>query len=412
MDNNFLSLDVEAERIRRELRTRLLPYWYDTTIDSIEGGYALSDDAVRGRTPPLEKQVVTQARLVFGFSLAHRKGYGDGRRDYRNAAAHGVEFLRARMRDPENGGYFFSVTPNGKPLNPRKLLYGQAFVIYGLVEYYRASREQSALDDALALFRLAQERAHDAGHRGWNEHFERDWQPVPARDRNPMVAISGYKSANTHLHLMEALTELYAETRDDAVRAALRESLELNRAYFFPAEPARSAFYFQPDWQPVTGRRSAGLSYGHNVEFAWLMVRAMEALGIPPAWPHFHAYLEHALRCGADPQRGGVFSRGVGDGPAIDTDKVWWAQAEMLAALTEGLRDRPGDPAYARALRQLLDFIARYQVDARTGIWLDTVTTDGKPKATGLAHSWKGNYHDVRALVRFAEAMSARGSSV
>ena len=58
------------------------------------------------------------------------------------------------------------------------------------------------------------------------------------------------------------------------------------------------------------------------------------------------------------------------------------------------------------ALRQLLDFVARHQVDAGTGIWLDTVTADGKPKATGLAHSWKGNYHDLRALVRFVEAMS------
>jgi mannose/cellobiose epimerase-like protein (N-acyl-D-glucosamine 2-epimerase family) len=406
MKNNLPSFGVDAEFIRQDLRERVLPYWHDTTVDPFGGGYALSDDAVRGRTTPVEKQVVTQARLVWGFSLAHRKGYGDDRRDYRKAAAHGVEFLRARMHDPDNGGYFFSVTPDGKPLNPGKLLYGQAFVIYALVEYYRATRERSALSDALELFRLVQERAHDARNRGWNEHFERDWKPLAKRDPKATVEVAGYKSANTHVHLMEAFTELYAESRDGAVRAALVESLELNRTYFYPPEPARSAFHFQPDWQAVTDRRSAGLSYGHNVEFAWLMVRAVEVLGIRPAWAHFHAYLEHTLRWGADSERGGVFKRGDGNGPASDTDKVWWVQAEMLAALTDGLRNRPGDRAYIKALRQLLDFVARHQVDAGTGIWLDTVTADGKPKATGLAHSWKGNYHDVRALVRFVEAMS------
>jgi len=45
-------------------------------------------------------------------------------------------------------------------------------------------------------------------------------------------------------------------------------------------------------------------------------------------------------------------------------------------------------------------------MDQRTGIWLDTVTAEGKPKSTGLAHSWKANYHDVRALVKFIEAFS------
>jgi mannose/cellobiose epimerase-like protein (N-acyl-D-glucosamine 2-epimerase family) len=57
-------------------------------------------------------------------------------------------------------------------------------------------------------------------------------------------------------------------------------------------------------------------------------------------------------------------------------------------------------------LDKLLHFVLTYQADPADGVWLDTVTADGKPKSTAKAHNWKANYHDVRALVKFIEAFS------
>jgi mannobiose 2-epimerase len=153
----------------------------------------------------------------------------------------------------------------------------------------------------------------------------------------------------------------------------------------------------------VTDPQSAGLSYGHNVEFAWLMVRAEQVLEQRPSWAHFEAILEHALRYGTDPERGGLYNRGFDDEPATDTDKVWWSQAEFMAALTEGLQHR-NNPAWREALGKLIGFLRRHQIRPEDGIWLDTVTADGRPKSTAKAHNWKANYHDVRALVKFIEA--------
>jgi len=227
--------------------------------------------------------------------------------------------------------------------------------------------------------------------------------------------VAGYKSANTHLHLMEALTELHAVTRDPAVKESLLEALELNRKYFYPADPSRAAFHFQPDWSPVTDPRSAGLSYGHNIEFAWLMIHAEESLGLAPSWDHFFKHLDHTLLHGTDHQRGGIYERGAGNNPADDTDKVWWVQAEGLAALTDALcrsplRDLAGEAGskarapYLLALQQLLAFTDTHLRDPKTGVWIDTVTADGTPKGHGLAHSWKANYHDLRAFLKFIEA--------
>ena len=409
-------LHVEAVRWRTTLANRILPYWYDTGIDWKRGGYALADDAVRGRSEPDEKQLVTQARMVWTFSLVHREGFSTPERDYLKAARHGVEFLRAAMRDREHGGYFWSVTPDGRLRDGRKRLYGEAFVVYALVEYHRASGDPAALKEALGLYRELQRRTHDAAHQGWMEHFERDWTPLPVGDRNAIVELAGHKSANTHLHWMEALAELYAESRDADVRRSLTEALGLNRRYFYPADPAKSAFHFRPDWSPSTDPSSAGLSYGHNVEFAWLMIRAEEvlrqgtrfSLHATPSWAHFHAHVDHALAHGTDLERGGTYNRGADNGPATDTSKVWWVQAEMIAALTDGLAHQPGNMAYQEALLRTFQFVDAHMTDARTGIWLDTVTREGAPKSTGLAHNWKANYHDVRALVKFVNAFHLR----
>jgi mannose/cellobiose epimerase-like protein (N-acyl-D-glucosamine 2-epimerase family) len=125
-------------------------------------------------------------------------------------------------------------------------------------------------------------------------------------------------------------------------------------------------------------------------------------LGHQLAWDHFNAHVEHTLKYGYDHARGGVFNRGNGNQPASQTDKVWWVQSEMLAALADGIKHSP-DPAMIAALTKLLDFIRRYQADPTDGIWYDTVAADGTPKNKAKAHSWKANYHDVRAMIKFIE---------
>ena len=392
-----------ARELKTQLDQKILPYWYDTAIDRQNGGFLLSDDAAKKAPPVVEKQLVTQTRMIWGFSQAHLKGFSDQKRNYLKAAEQGFHFLQDHFLDKDNGGYYWTTDLAGKPLDRRKLLYGESFAIYGLVEYYRASGDKTALAQALDLYHVLQKHAHDPKNVGWFEHFERDWSPILDPKAQVIVELGGAKSANTHLHLMEALTELFAATHNDEVRQSLEEALKINSTWFYPSDPSKSTFHRHSDWQPVTAPSSAGLSYGHNVEFAWLMIRAEKVLGREPSWPHFDAELEHALKYGYDHARGGLYSRGFDNQPASDTDKVWWVQAEMLAALTDGLKHKE-NPAYSEALDKLLRFVLAYQVNPADGIWLDTVAADGTPKITAKAHNWKGNYHDVRAMIKFVEA--------
>lgn len=394
-----------AKEYRADFSNRILPYWLEA-VDKTNGGYLLSDDAVKGRSTPRDKMLVSQARMVWTFSHVHARGFSDAKHDYLAAARTGYRFLVDHFRDKEQGGYFWRTDLAGKPTNERKILYGNSFVVYSIVEYYRASKDPEALDLARKLYAVIDRHAHDAKNRGWTEHFTRDWKPLALKDPAGEVEVAGYKSANTHLHYMEALTELFLATKDDNVKRSLEEALQLNKEYFYPKDAAKSAFHFQPDWSPVTDAKSAGLSYGHNIEFAWLMVAAEEALGRKPDWEHFRAHLDHTLAHGYDHERGGVYDRGVGNEPAKSTLKIWWVQAEAIAAFSDGLRTAPDK--YRGPLDQTIHFVNAFQADKRDGVWLDTVTAEGQAKSNGKAHAWKANYHDVRALVKFITSVEAR----
>lgn len=80
----------------------------------------------------------------------------------------------------------------------------------------------------------------------------------------------------------------------------------------------------------------------------------------------------------------------------------------MLAALSQATRRWPNEKSYREELERLWSWVNGPQKDAKSGIWLDTVTESGEPKATGLAHNWKANYHDVRALLMLEEMQKTK----
>ena len=404
-----------APLLRAEVEQRWLPFWL-RTVDPVVGGYVVSAPA--GGPPDGARQLVAQARLVWGFAHAARAGFAPGAAVYLDAAGAGYRYLKAHHLDPRSGGYYWSTTSAGHALDTRKILYGQAFVIYAFVEYARASGDAAALADARALFAVLDAHARDRVHGGWLEHFEADWRPI-LEHRYLHVEVAGYKSANTHLHMMEALAELAADSRDRSVRAALADTLYITSTRFFPA-PDATVTMLTPEWgsqhdswAPATlarwvRARARGplVSYGHNVEFAWLARRADDVLGRPVNRERFDRFLAHTLTRGVDPQQGGVYEFGYGDAPAHALDRVWWPQAEWLAGLTMALRDGPS-PRYDAARTRLLDWTAAHQADPATGLWRERIHADGQAEPGPLAHDWKVNYHDLRAVTAYLQSCGA-----
>jgi len=402
-----------ARELEASLRERVMPYWCRTTIEPGTQGYHLFDVYPRsglGRHWPgwraritaarRDRHLVGQCRMLFGFSLAHRFGYSTPAHDLLGAAEHGYRFLRSSMLDRAHGGFVWRADADGRVTDARKFLYGQAFAVLGLLEFHRASGRSEPVELALDVHHRVQAHWHDRVHGGWTEHGRADFGPLPRTEGSGAPEPVGLRSANANLHWLEALTELCEVSGAPEVRAALAEALEVTTTRFFPASSAARCQYLTEDWREVDRSLRGVISFGHTVEFAWMMARARTILRLPPSWSYVDALLRHAVNHGFDHRRGGFFTSGPSDGAATDLEKVWWVQAEGLAALSDRLAAAP-DAHYAACLDLLLDWLRRYQILPEDAIWVWSVGPDGRIRDRTKASAWKAAYHDVRAMIKF-----------
>ena len=397
----------------------MLPYWYKTTVNS-RGGYRVYDLGDRSWRAHIKSMIqsrndtqneslrglVSQARLLWVFSHAHLLGYSTPPHDYLKAATHGYSYLIETMLDRQFGGFYWKTDVNRGVVEPHKILYGQSMAIYALVEYHRASTLSEPLEHACSIYETVQQRFHDKTHGGWIEHCERDFTPLTCTgERLPGVPdIVGFKSGDAHLHWMEALTELYSEVKDASMRDSLLEAIELLCTKFYPPGVSAGCEYLLPDWKAVADGFS-GLSHGHMIEFAWLLLHAQQALGIARDWEHFENFLRHSLQYGFDHERGGFYFRGKPNQRACDTTKFWWVQAEGLSALTDAVAHFDSDE-YQVPLTRLVNWILNYQIRSDDGVWIVSTDAEGRPQNVKKAGEWKAAYHEVRAITKFVQTFT------
>lgn len=95
----------------------LLEKWYPLAVDREDGGFYsdITYDFKIGEKQ--DKMIVTQARHVWVNSQAAMRYSRD--RIYLSYATHGFEFLRDKMWDKKNGGFYILVTKKGERI-PRE----------------------------------------------------------------------------------------------------------------------------------------------------------------------------------------------------------------------------------------------------------------------------------------------------
>ena len=396
------SLARHAAAIERNLHESIVGFWLPRSIDREHGGYIINFDIGGDPNGKTTKGLVTQARMVWFWSRMLRAGL-DGpkykRADYRTAAEHGFRFLRDRLRDAEQGGYSWEVDKAGtQRTRPNKHLYGQAFALYALAEYHRATGDHEALQLADRLFDTLERHAHDMEHGGYHEYFTPDWKRIPS-DRSTYMGSGGAKLMNTHLHIMEAMTTYVLVARRPLARTRLAELAEILSGTVVRKSQGFCTDKYRTDWTPILAPPHDVVSYGHDIENVWLLMDAQDALGQPrPRLGNLYRMLwDYSIKHGLDTRGGGLYYTGPFNGPATDRRKSWWVQAELLVSSLRMYR-LTGDPRYAGIFEQTWRFIDGKMTDHERGGWYATVTPEGS--VTGdKANIWKCAYHSGRALV-------------
>ena len=390
-------------RLETNLVQNIIPFWYPRTVDTNHGGYLLNHDMAGRFKGDAPKMIVTQSRMLWFFSHLARSGRTGG--DYLGAAGTGFRFLKDKMWDPQYGGFYWEVDVTGeKKLHPRKHLYGQAFALYALSEYYLASGRKDALDLANRLFDLMETKAHDATHSGYIEWFNEDWTPRPEGETSDMGE-PAYKLMNTHLHLLEAMTTYYRASHLPLARERLLELIQIQSGAVVRKNLGACTDKYKRDWTPVLTGDFARVSYGHDLENIWLLADACDAAGISssPLLDLYRALFDYSMKYGFDAKRGGFFNSGRFNRRADKRDKTWWVQAESLVSALYMYR-LTHETQYLDVFSKTLDWVEKHQTDWKSGEWFDTVLPDGTPKGD-KAHAWKSAYHDGRAMMECLEVL-------
>jgi mannobiose 2-epimerase len=417
-DNN--EREQLAAALENHSRVELLDKWYPQSVDTLYGGFLSTFTREFQPAGDQDKMIVSQARHIWTNSKASEL-YPDVKH-YLSSARHGFLFLRDKMWDQTYGGFHTLVDRQGNVKandQGEKTAYGNAFGIYGLAAYYKASGDTAALSLAKKAFAWLEMHSHDPAYKGYFQHLKRDGTVV-VRDSNvPSTEQTGYKDQNSSIHLLEALTELYSVWPDALVRERLQEMLFLIRDTIVHPK-GYLILFLTPDWKPVSFydepdsviMKHHGLdhvSFGHDVETAFLMLESSHVLGLKDDTVTLHIakkMVDHSLQNGWDDNVGGFYDEGYyfkgKPGITITHDtKNWWAQSEGLNTLLMMADLFPEDEhRYYDKFKKMWQYCDTYLIDHEYGDWYAGGLDKQPNMKTALkGHIWKATYHQYRSLI-------------
>lgn len=418
---------IELSHRLGQLSERSLELWLRVGLDPLGGAYGFldrrwvpvwdEDAAPRGPSGEVrgDQSLVQQARHLYAYSLwAERRPESALRTE---PLAHALfRHLIAAFHRPARRAFVQLRSRRGLVRSDAVELYAQGFAVFALATYGRVFASAPACELALGTFVALDARRHDDEHSGYDQTDEDHWLASVS------APAGAAKCTNTHIHTLEAVTALArAAPGEPLVLGRLRELVECVTGRIFQVGGYLHPF-FDRAWRPVGPRL---VSYGHDIETAWLVLDALDVLwkqaGVDETFASGvrTAALQmgsQALRAGWDPA-GGLCDRGLVEAaPAagtpepsrvIDRSKVWWAQAEALPGAYRLFR-LAGDVAFLDRLEQTLDFFTERSWDAEHGGFFWSVDSNGTSLERGdhKGEIWKTPYHDLRACVLTADWMA------
>lgn len=386
----------------RAEHSRILSYWLGQMFDEVHGGFY--GEKTRNNQVTLEapKGAILNGRILWSFAAA---AIFNPCLEYINAAKRAFDYIVKYFYDPQNGGFYWSLNPDGSPRDTKKQAYAQGFILYGLTEYYRLTNDERALALAQETFDIMEKHFRDQQYGGYIEALAADWSSLndvrlSVKDQNTP------KSMNTHLHIIEPYTNLYRIDPQPRLREAIVHCLDIFSQHIVHPKSGHFQLFFDMDWTCTSNTES----YGHDVEGSWLLYEAAEVLDdkqLMDKMRHISRRLvDVTIAEGFDHKNSCFYEK---TRSLIDTDKHWWPQAECLVGLTNTWR-LTGEKRYLELAKQVWQYIDEHIVDRIGGEWLWRVDRSGDDVyRDSKAGFWKCPYHNTRAMIETVNLIEKYG---
>lgn len=402
-----------ASQAEKELVGNILPYWMKKMRKPSEGFHGrISGTEVIDKEAPVGG--IMTARILWTFASAYRvlgsasssMKDAEAMKDYMEMALQAKRLLIDRFYDPEFGGTYWSLNPDFSPSDTKKQIYAIAFTIYGLAELYRACGDEEAMEYAVKLFHSIEDHSFDAGKDGYWEAFTREWASIEDMRLSDKDANES-KTMNTHLHVLEAYTNLYRVWKDELLETRLRGLISIFEDKILGSD-GHLRLFFDDDWN--CGYDT--VSYGHDIEASWLLHEAAIVLGDEAVLERVEALVPSVVRAaseGFSAEGGMIYERKGAEGSVAETDgdRHWWVQAETVAGYFN-LWDHFGEQSGLENALMCWEFIKAHLIDRENGEWHWSLRADGSVnRDDDKAGFWKCPYHNGRMCMELIERCHA-----
>ena len=392
-------LEVYKTELNDEL-SRILDYWAKYTPDNINGGFLgrINDKDQAVENSP--KGSVLNARILWSFSAAYNLNKNP---EYLKYADRAYQYITDHFIDNDNGGVYWAVDYKGNPLDTKKQVYAIAFTIYALSEYFQASGLESVKLQAINLYNSLLTHSFDPVKTGYFEAFTRDWQSIndlrlSAKDANEK------KTMNTHLHVLEAYTNLYRIWPAENLRSQIAILLNNFLDHFIDTETHHLLLFFDENWDSKSGL----VSYGHDIEATWLLQEAAMVIDdqtFLDKIKQINIDITEATIKGMDTDNGLWYEYEPADDHLIK-EKHWWVQAEAMVGFYNTWQIT-GDNKYLELSINNWDFVKNKILDLKNGEWFWGINEKGEVMpGEDKAGMWKCPYHNSRACIEIIKRIS------
>ncbi|MGZ4049787.1 MAG: AGE family epimerase/isomerase [Bacteroidia bacterium] len=401
-NNDIISVN-QLKPYKKELENELsaiLYFWQRHTIDAAFGGFYGRIDNFNKVFKDAPKGSVLNSRILWAFSSAFNF---TGNKDYLNIADRAFQYIMDYFIDKKYGGVYWTVDYAGEPLDTKKQIYALSFAIYGLSEFYLASKNQQAKENAIELYRLIVEHSYDKINGGYIEALSADWKEIGDL-RLSKKDVNEKKSMNTHLHVLEGFANLYRIWPDEVLKNKIEELIYIFLNHIIDKKTKHLILFFDEKWNA----KSQIVSYGHDIEAAWLIQEAAEIIhseNLIEKVKIRSIQLANAASEGLDKDGGLWYEYEVKESHLIK-EKHSWPQAESMIGFFNAWQ-LTGDKVFLEKSLGSWKFVQQNILDKKNGEWFWGVKENYSLMNEDKVGIWKCPYHNSRACIELIKRIDS-----
>jgi mannobiose 2-epimerase len=382
---------VLVRECRDILKNNILSFWMKHSVNTGKSSFFGEIDRNGKANPDAERGGILQSRILWAFSAGYNALKDP---EYLKIAEMAYDSLYADFWDREFGGIYFSIDSNGKPLNTSKMTDCQCYAIYGINEFFTATRRRDVFDLACEIIGFLEGGLKDSANGGYVSSLNNDY----SKDKNTDYSV---KTLNAQVHVIESCTAYLKNNGSDYLKDIVSDSFDIIMKFYQGGYFSYAANENYTEFSKYTW-------YGLNLETAWFLYDAALTLSdekrISIAKNVLIESCDWAILNAVDSD-GGIYYEGDADTVKV-FNKEGWPQTEAMIAFSYAYKIT-GDDKYLSAANSSFNFLKENIIDFENGEWINGVDKERKDLGNPLkAGFWKCPYHNTRGMLKMMEILS------